>query len=371
MTYERAFLAQADLRIVRGSTIERKIMSTTIKRIALVAVAALGFGVLSVVPSQATPAGITVTVANGQSTLAGGKSDSTTAGSVVIAGLLDAGDSITAALVLKSVPAGGSTDARFINLDSSTATLTNYSVLNGLSTTLAVNETTTGTVKIQKSTASGNISHKFGIQLESATAGRIAGDYVFTVQVKTFVGNSATPLETFVRDVTITIGAAPAAAAAKAAFATAYMQQGASPTFTSVVGDSVTVGSFTAGTTIGQIKVTNASAVGTTAVDTITVSMTGPGYISSAHTSPATVGQSFSIIGVADATLSIVASGVSGPATITITTGVGASFVKTVTFFDTKPVKATATVQKAFIKAGTGSVACIWCSSYRYIGQCD
>jgi hypothetical protein len=222
---------------------------------------------------------------------------------------------------------------------------------------LAVNETTTGTVKIQKSTASGNISHKFGIQLESATAGRIAGDYVFTVQVKTFVGNSATPLETFVRDVTITIGAAPAAAAAKAAFATAYMQQGASPTFTSVVGDSVTVGSFTAGTTIGQIKVTNASAVGTTAVDTITVSMTGPGYISSAHTSPATVGQSFSIIGVADATLSIVASGVSGPATITITTGVGASFVKTVTFFDTKPVKATATVQKAFIKAGTGSVA--------------
>ena len=55
MTYEGPFLAQADLRIVRGSTIERKQMSTktTFKRVALVAVAALGLGVMSVAPSNA------------------------------------------------------------------------------------------------------------------------------------------------------------------------------------------------------------------------------------------------------------------------------------------------------------------------------
>jgi len=55
MTNEGAFLAQADLRIVRGSTIERKQMSTktTFKRVALVAVAALGLGVMSVAPSNA------------------------------------------------------------------------------------------------------------------------------------------------------------------------------------------------------------------------------------------------------------------------------------------------------------------------------
>ena len=47
--------AQADLEKVSRSTTERKSMSTktTIKRIALVAVSALGFGMLSVVPSQA------------------------------------------------------------------------------------------------------------------------------------------------------------------------------------------------------------------------------------------------------------------------------------------------------------------------------
>jgi hypothetical protein len=55
MTYEKGLFAQADPGIVSGSTIERKKMSTkTIyKRIALVAVAALGAGVLSVAPASA------------------------------------------------------------------------------------------------------------------------------------------------------------------------------------------------------------------------------------------------------------------------------------------------------------------------------
>ena len=55
MTYERALEAQADLRKFRGSTIERKQMSTktTFKRVALVTVAALGLGVMSVAPSNA------------------------------------------------------------------------------------------------------------------------------------------------------------------------------------------------------------------------------------------------------------------------------------------------------------------------------
>jgi trimeric autotransporter adhesin len=66
MTYEKGLFAQADPGIVSGSTNERKKMSTkTIyKRIALVAVAALGAGVLSVAPANAsavTVGGITVT----------------------------------------------------------------------------------------------------------------------------------------------------------------------------------------------------------------------------------------------------------------------------------------------------------------------
>ena len=63
MTYEKGLFAQADPGIVSGSTIERKKMSTkTIyKRIALVAVAALGAGVLSVAPASAAAGELTVT----------------------------------------------------------------------------------------------------------------------------------------------------------------------------------------------------------------------------------------------------------------------------------------------------------------------
>jgi len=56
ITYEFVTSTQADLRIVRGSTFfERKQMSTktSIKRVALVAVSALGFGLLSVIPAKA------------------------------------------------------------------------------------------------------------------------------------------------------------------------------------------------------------------------------------------------------------------------------------------------------------------------------
>ena len=62
MSYERTlvstkkqFLRQADLGKAPGSTIERKQMSTktTLKRIALVAVSALGFGIVSAIPSSA------------------------------------------------------------------------------------------------------------------------------------------------------------------------------------------------------------------------------------------------------------------------------------------------------------------------------
>jgi len=59
---------------------------TTFKRIALVAVAALGLGVLSVAPSQATVSALTVTGANGTSTLSatGYVSDSTTAATITV-----------------------------------------------------------------------------------------------------------------------------------------------------------------------------------------------------------------------------------------------------------------------------------------------
>jgi len=333
---------------------------TTFKRIALVAVAALGFGVLSVVPSSAAPTGVTLTIGTGSSTLAGGASDSTTAPSVNLTGVLGAADSITVQIITKSVPVGGSTDARFINLDSATATNTTQKLYK--STTAAkdsttawpVNETATGGFVIGSASAT-NVNWNFKVQLESATAGRIAGTYVFTLIAQTFESGTATPKETLSKDVTITIAAPAVVVAVPAAgSAKAYLQAGTNPTFTGVLADSVTTGSLIAGTVIGKIQVSNFTSADAVASDTITVKMTGVGYL---VTAAGTTGREFTVLNEDVLVMEVKADGASGTGTITITTEKGASFVKTVTFYDQKPTKAVATVAKAYIKAGTGSVA--------------
>jgi hypothetical protein len=86
--------------------------------------------------------------------------------------------------------------------------------------------------------------------------------------------------------------------------------------------------------------------------------MTGVGYLTTVSpTTTIVTGREFTLLNEDVAKMSVIADGSSGTGTITITTEKGASFVKTVTFFDQKPSKAVATVDKAYIKAGTGSVA--------------
>jgi trimeric autotransporter adhesin len=96
ISYEKAFSTQAEPRIVRGSTIERKQMSTktTFKRIALVTVAALGFGVLSVAPSSANNANLFVKVADGVSA-----GTASTAGNGVGGGIAGPFNNVTLGLV--------------------------------------------------------------------------------------------------------------------------------------------------------------------------------------------------------------------------------------------------------------------------------
>lgn len=98
---------QAESGIVLESTIERKQMSTktTFKRIALVTVAALGFGVMSVAPSSAG-GGIadSVAISTASSTIALGSTASTT---LTQAGFLASNaDSLTATVSLVTYPAG-------------------------------------------------------------------------------------------------------------------------------------------------------------------------------------------------------------------------------------------------------------------------
>ena len=94
------------------TTIERKQMSTktTIKRLALVAAASLGLGVISAVPSQAAPSGVTITVvSNGTKTQGAATADTTTGAFFNVSSLLGAvTDSLLVTVAPKSYPSGNS-----------------------------------------------------------------------------------------------------------------------------------------------------------------------------------------------------------------------------------------------------------------------
>ena len=91
---------------------------TTFKRIALVAVAALGFGVLSAVPSSATLIQNTLTISSATGASKVGETATATLSSSIITGA--AQDSITVTAVLTSKPSSGSASAILNIYDSST-----------------------------------------------------------------------------------------------------------------------------------------------------------------------------------------------------------------------------------------------------------
>jgi trimeric autotransporter adhesin len=388
MTYESAIHAQAEPRIVRGSTIERKYMSTktTFKRIALVAVAALGFGVLSVVPSQAVAGDITLTATTGTARLtpATGTGETSTGALITVSSLLTAGtnDSITVSFIATGTnPTGSDVRPVMTFIDSTSAantvvaakiaaggsSLTAYSAADSIT---AGSATSNWVVLPNAGTGPQIVGASFRLFLDSATASvRRAGTYNYLIIAQGYSGGVLNSSLQKTLPVTITIAAAPAAAAAVSGAATAILQSETSTTgnyaWATALSDSVTAGSLVAGTKIGAFQVKNQSAAGVAAVDTVTVTMTGPGYLTTTGLATNITGRSFVVANVESLTANVIADGASGTGTITITTGVGASFVKTVTFFDTRPVTATAVVAKPFIMASTASVSDVFAITVR------
>jgi len=100
---------------------------TTFKRIALVAVAALGLGVLSVAPSQAAAGVPTLTTTTGSASVTtGAQNETTTAATVSVVGLLTAStDSYSVQIIRKSGPASSSSvNFRVAYMETSTASTT-------------------------------------------------------------------------------------------------------------------------------------------------------------------------------------------------------------------------------------------------------
>ena len=407
----RATHLEAATRKFLVTTNERKYMSTktNFKRIALVAVAALGLGVLSSVPSQAITSGFTVTVSNGTAGLPGVRTDSTNAATINIQAVLDGKDSITVRVVQKSVPTGAGTLAPvFYNLDSSTPTLINTygttdaivvdttistavsattarfrSIPEGVSGTPAGNAAGTGDTatattgfRIASGYSAGTsttLNWNFGLQLDSGISNaRVAGTYTYSLITELWqstgsggVTGAERSVTQTTRDISITIAAASTAATTPSAV-TSFVNLKAAGTAagTATAADAVTNSVGTAGTTAGYLFVGNRNAAdgSATATDSITATVTGAGLVctTTGFASPTvgTCGKSIKVSAIGDVQFALQADGTSGNSSITVSSSVaGWSYTKVASYYLAAAKTLTATVAHPNLKIGTNSGA--------------
>jgi len=360
----RATHLEAATRKFLVSTNERKYMSTktNFKRIALVAVAALGMGVLSSVPSQATiDAAVTVTTVAGAGTTQ--VTDSTTASTLRVRYFASGGNAGTAAITddtvtvqvsLGTLASGASFDSFSILmtlLDTSTSsggvpTITHQNG-TGASTSFAVatGATAMGTDSITVAngrarlapSAVGNVSARFGFFLDTRVAAhnKPAGTYTFDYVVRVYSSGILDTTKTQTGSINYVItaaGAAAAGAVSAAGTSTALMSTG--QTYSTVTVDDAVVVSDTPSSSapVAVIRVTQKQADGTASQESITVTTT----IGNVGTTSAATGKSVTFVGNANGIndIGIFADGTSGTATITIKTTSVTFSNKQVTFFN-------------------------------------
>ena len=329
---------------------------TNFKRIALVAVSALGLGVLSSVPSQAAITGvIAVTATNGTATTA--LADSTTAGSVKVRWLATgATDSVVISTSLNTQPSGGgSPTINFYPTDTLTsvsaatlvpATRSAASAATALQDTAVVNAVGTGYV-------SGTFAYQF------STQPTVAGTYTYTLTLTPWSG-TAESTKVVTQDVSIVV-TAPASASTTAAstYSSAAIVSGTASVDSATADATTTIAlaataSATAGATV-FVKLRNAAGTATQNVkDSLTVTI-DKGNVGS--TTSAALGKSviidYNTSGTAGGVpVYVFADGTSGTATITIATKNAGTFTKKLTWYGTDYATITAAAARSVIAVG-------------------
>jgi len=338
---------------------------TNFKRIALVAVAALGMGVLSSTPSQAVWTGPTVTTTNGTAGLSasGGRTDSTTAGTVSITALSLNGnlDTYTVTSVLKSSPNSAATTGALLLMLTDTATSTGaaHTVNTTAPYTVAANNYTTdsGTAITVKSVGNGYVNSQFKAFIETGTASlsRIAGTYTYTVIVTPFtvvagVGSQGTAVTA---DISFTVTAAASTSQTiDASKSTAFLGAAASATSDAVI-SSLSTASSTAAAVL-SVRTYNASSVATP--ESVTVSISGAGLLRTGSvTGTSLVIASNGGSGASNGDIDVLPDGRAGVSTISISTPTKTFASKTMSFYALAPATLVATVATPLLRVGTNS----------------
>ena len=374
-------------------------MSTTtnFKRIALVAVAALGMGVLSSAPSQAAIGSTSIVLTTTAGTAVADQAtanqqDSATGALVAIQFLASTAntDSVTVELAAKSKPTVGSsypkaliqlvdtanaTALTAVRMDSRVAAAgaqTSNPQLAGatgiplITLTSAWTTTDSGTgAVISTPTANTYAGARFRVFLDTATT-RVAGSYVYTVIVTPYESSmTATTASVKTIDVTIVVGSTTAAGVASSAYSFAGMVQAAAwgdniAAALNYIDSTVSVAS-TAGSTVRAVvrvglRISDGSA---TAQETVTVVMSRG---LSGNVSGTAIGKSVSYAyttavkdtGYLD--VFIYSDGTAGEATIDISTPTIAFTQKKITFFSTTISKLAVVLGAPTLKVGSNTM---------------
>ena len=330
---------------------------TTFKRLALVTVAALGLGVLSVAPSSAALNQDTLTLS--AATAAQSLTETKTATSAVatlsfLPSAQDDSISVTASLV--SGPAGNTALPLLALKETASASIDTVTAGSLLLRPVAYVVASNTAVKVNARAASTVTTAKFFVYLGvgndgSATAPTKAGTYVIKLTPTAQGGNALAGATA--QTLTITV----AAAANPDATSTSYIVSG---TGASAGADSLTVsGVKTAGTTVATIYTTqNTAAAATAAPESVTAVITGSGTLATSGTSQA----GRALTAKYDDNILVKGDGTSGVGTITLTGATTGLVYKTVsvTFFDSKPASATVTVKKAYPAAGKTTSSAVY-----------
>jgi trimeric autotransporter adhesin len=324
---EQGDLFQADLRKFRKPTFERKQMSTTIKRVALVAVAALGLGVVSVAPSQATVSANSLTLSSATSTQLTSETSTATAGVATLSFLnSDLGDTVSVTAYLMSAPAGNTVSPVIQVSETSSAVVKDDATGSALA---AGAQETDQVVYVSSSTATPSaVTAKFKVYMNSAT---VAGTYVVKLVPAVTAGGGV--IDTTGVTLTITVSANPSTDTV-AKSATIILNSGETDTATSdATVTSTKTASLSAAAASIKVSLLNAAGVATTG-ESYTATVSGPGLLASGTIAgnPTATGRAITV--KAGDLVQIFPDGTSGVSTVTINSAAGVILgTKSITFY--------------------------------------
>ena len=371
----RATHLEAATRKFLVTTNERKYMSTTtnFKRISLVAVAALGLSLLSSTPSNAAivSSAIDVTTENGTATL--GTSDSTGAATISVRSFVEGNtDTLTITLTLGTKPAtaAGATDSLLVSFRDSATASGGIVQVRGRGATATAYTQTAAAIGIESVTAlsnpaivefttnvSGNLNAKMGVHLDTALV-RVAGTYGIDYVVRGYsagvLGTTLTKSGTF--NIVVSNSALAAAGSTTAAGTSSAVFYGGAAFVAGNTIDSTSVSApvTTDSTVRGVIRVTQKTAAGLPARESITVTTT----VGNIGTSAATAGKSVVLQADTDGIddLNIYSDGTSGTAVITVKTTSVTFANKAITFYGTTVATITGTALQTTVGATAANV---------------